>query len=247
MKGKDGRYTKIFKNVPIGKYTVTETKSDITGYDLITKESTITGEATVVEDKTAKIDLVEVYEKTEAPVEEKKGDLIIRKTIGGDVTKEEAENAALKFEVKTSNGKWLDKDGKVSETKVELTLGEADGFVTKDGGKTWTKTFKDVPVDTYTVTETNALIDGYKLRDTSKTEATAEVKAGDEATAELTDEYEKKSEGTSDDKNKKGDKKPSKGVDTGDDTPFTAWITLMLTSLAGLIASIFTRRRTDRK
>ena len=239
VKGEDGRYTKTFKNVAIGKYTFTETKSDINGYDLVSKESTITGEATVVAGKTAKIDLVEVYEK-------KLGDLIIRKTVGGDVTKEEVEKAALKFEVKTSDGKWLDKDGKVCDTKVELTLGEADGFVTKDGGKTWIKTFKDVPADTYTVTETNSLIEGFKLADSSETEATAEVKAGDEATAELTDEYEKKSE-VSTDKNKKDDKKPSKGVDTGDDTPFTAWITLMLTSLAGLIASVFTRRRTDRK
>ena len=63
--------------------------------------------------------------------------------------------------------------------------------MTEDGGKTWTKTFKDVPADTYTVTETNALIDGYKLKDTSETTATAEVKDGQTATAEITDEYEK--------------------------------------------------------
>ena len=111
--------------------------------------------------------------------------------MGGDVTEEELAEAALTFEVKTSDGKWLDKDGKISDTKVELILGEADGFATTDGGKTWTKTFKDVPADTYTVTETNALIDGYKLKDTSTTEATAEVKDGKEATAEITDEYEK--------------------------------------------------------
>ena len=79
-----------------------------------------------------------------SPEEEKKGDLIIRKTVGGDVTEEEIEKAALTFEVKTPDGKWLDKDGKVSDTKVELTLGEADGFTTTDGGKTWTKEFKDV-------------------------------------------------------------------------------------------------------
>ena len=74
---------------------------------------------------------------------------------------------------------------------MELTLGEADGFTTTDGGKTWTKEFKDVAEGEYTVTETNSLIDGYKLKDSSTTEASATVEDGKEATAEITDEYEK--------------------------------------------------------
>lgn len=118
----------------------------------------------------------------------------------------------------------------------------------EDGGKIWTKTFNDVPEGEYTVTETNALIDGYKLKEAeSTTEATAEVKDGDKATAEITDEYEKEEEASPDDEEEKDDDKPSKGVDTGDDTPLTTWIALMLTSLAGLAASVFTRRRSDRK
>ena len=62
------------------------------------------------------------------------GDLKVTKTFGGDVTKEEVAKGAITFEVKTSDGKWLDKDGKVSDTKVELTLGEADGFKASEDG-----------------------------------------------------------------------------------------------------------------
>ena len=373
MKGEDGKYTKTFKNVATGKYTVKETNSDVEGYDLVKEKSTTDGEATVEDGKAATVELKDVYE--EKTTEEKKGDLVITKTVGGGVTEEELEKAALTFEVKTSDGKWLDKDGKVSDTKVELTLGEEDGFTTTDGGKTWTKTFKDVATGEYTVTETNSLIEGYTLKkDGTNTEATAEVKDGDKATAELTDEYEKdekpvakktgdliitktiegkvtreeiekagirfeirtsdgkwldkdgnvseekveltldeedgftptadgktwtkvlrnvpvgtytvtetysiidgyevtvvkksstaevkegeeaKAElagvyekdkkGTADNsKDKKDDKKPSKGVNTGDDAPFAAWLTLMLTALAGFVASVF-KRRSDRK
>ena len=193
----DGKvWTKTFASVPAGEYNVKEENSAIEGYTLDEENSTTEAEATVVAGATeaATAELTDEYTKETEP--EKKGDLIIKKTVGGDVTEEEIAEAAITFEVTTGEGeskKWLDKDGKVSDTKVTLTLGEEDGFVTEDGGKTWTKSFKDVPVGEYTVTETNALIEGYTLdEENSTTETTAEVKDGKSATAELTDEYEKK-------------------------------------------------------
>ena len=103
IKGTDGKYTKTFYSVATGKYTVTETNSDVEGYALVIDKSTTEGEATVEDGKEATIELKDVYEKQTAP--EEKGDLIIRKTVGGDVTEEELEKAALKFEVKTADGK----------------------------------------------------------------------------------------------------------------------------------------------
>ena len=243
MKGEDGKYTKTFKNVATGKYTVKETNSDVKGYDLVKDKSTTDGEATVEDGKAATVELKDVYEEKTT---EETGDLIITKTIEGKVTREEIEKAGIRFEIRTSDGKWLDKDGNVSEEKVELTLDEEDGFTPTADGKTWTKVLRNVPVGTYTVTETYSIIDGYEVTVVKKS-STAEVKEGEEAKAELAGVYEKDKKGTADNsKDKKDDKKPSKGVNTGDDAPFAAWLTLMLTALAGFVASVF-KRRSDRK
>ena len=131
----------------------------------------------------------------DAKLSNETGTLVIKKSVGGDVTAEELEAAAITFEVKNADGKWLDKDGNVSETQILLTLGGADGFVTADGGKTWTKTFEKVAPGAYTVSEKNALVEGYDLVTTgdnaSITEAEAAVAKGSSATAELKDEYVK--------------------------------------------------------
>ena len=95
------------------------------------------------------------------------------------------------------------------------------------------------------MTETYSIIDGYEVTVVKKS-STAEVKEGEEAKAELAGVYEKDKGNAGDSKDKKDDKKPSKGVNTGDDAPFAAWLTLMLTALAGLAASVF-KRRSDRK
>jgi len=253
-------WTKTFKDVAPGKYTVTETNSLIDGYTLKKDGTNTVATADVTDGGKATAELTDEYEKNETPVSAKTGDLIITKTIEGKVTKEDIEKAGIKFEIRTSDGKWLDKDGKVSDKKVELTLGEEDGFITTDGGKTWTKVLRNVPVDTYTVSETYSVIDGYDVTVVTKT-STAEVKEGEKAEAELAGVYEKDEESVvdeeedeeneesaaDDDKKDKDDKKPSKGINTGDDAPFTAWLTLMLASIVGLVASVFNRRRSDRK
>ena len=253
-------WTKTLKDVAPGKYTVTETNSLIDGYTLKKDGTNTVATADVTDGGKATAELTDEYEKNETPVSAKTGDLIITKTIEGKVTKEDIEKAGIKFEIRTSDGKWLDKDGKVSDKKVELTLGEEDGFITTDGGKTWTKVLRNVPVDTYTVSETYSVIDGYDVTVVTKT-STAEVKEGEKAEAELAGVYEKDEESVvdeeedeeneesaaDDDKKDKDDKKPSKGINTGDDAPFTAWLTLMLASIVGLVASVFNRRRSDRK
>ena len=220
-------------------------------------QSTTSGEKAVVAGGTATVELKDVYEE-KAP---ETGDLKITKTFGGDVTKEEVAKGAITFEVKTADGKWLDKDGKPSDKKVELTLGASDGFVASADGLTWTKEFTGVPAGKYTVTESNSEIVGYEL---VKAESTVEAKdvevtkstVGDKAAlAELKDVYEKKQE-------QGGPKKPGTTTGTktgttvsggslpktGDPAAATGLATLYLSALgSGLLMGGLHLRRRRRK
>ena len=102
---------------------------------------------------------------------------MITKTVDGlNVTESEFEGA-LKFTVQNEGGKYLDKDGNLSDAKVELTLKDG-GFVKGDDGK-YTKTFEGVAPGKYTVTETNSDVDGYKLvEEQSATSGEGAVAAG---------------------------------------------------------------------
>ena len=185
-KGEDGKYTKTFKDVKPGKYTVTETNSDVAGYNLVKDQSTTNGEATVENGKTATIELKDVYEKKDQPAGEF-GELELVAEIRGNVTKEEVEKA-LTFEVKTEDGKWLKPDGTLSETKAEITL--KDGFITRDGGKTYRKVFGAVPIGKYTIIQTTSNIEGHKFEDDkSVTTSTVTVENGKTATLTIEDEY----------------------------------------------------------
>jgi hypothetical protein len=157
--------------------------------------------------------LTEPEDKPEA------GTLKLIKTIEGNITAEEFEGA-LTFEVKTEDGKWLDKDGKISETEVKLTLKDG-GFVKGEDG-TYTKTFEIVAPGKYTVVETNSDVEGYKLVvDKSVTEGNATVEAGKTAAIELKDVYEKTEEtpgenpGTEEDGKKDDDHGGSNGTNPG--------------------------------
>ena len=117
------------------------------------------------------------------------GTLELIKTVIGDITESEFEGA-LTFEVKTEDGKWLDKDGNISETEVKLTLKDG-GFVKGEDG-TYTKIFENVAPGKYTVVETNSDVEGYKLvEDKSVTKGNATVEAGKTVAIELKDVYEK--------------------------------------------------------
>ena len=168
------------------QYTVVE--KDVKGIDAKSFKMTVNGDA--LEGYNVVNDITTTGPET--------GTLVINKTVGGDVSKSELENGAITFEVTTTvNGKkmWLGKDGKLVAEKATITLGEADGWTTKDGGKTWTKTWNRVTPSDYTVTETNAELDGFTLvTSKSTTKATAKVTAGSAVTANLKDVYKKQSD-----------------------------------------------------
>ncbi|SDM06602.1 hypothetical protein SAMN04487833_1601, partial [Sarcina sp. DSM 11001] len=191
-------YVLKFEDIDLGTYTVTETTADIDGkeytvtHKLGTEDEATEGpevSAEVTDGETTRVEFEDDYHY-------ETGSLTIKKSVGGDVTEEEAEGA-LKFEVKvtfTENGedvtKWLDKDGKLHDEAVELTI--KDGFVTTDGGKTYTKTFAEAVVGDYEVTETNTTIPGYNfISGQSVTTAGTTITKGVEETVEIKDEYEK--------------------------------------------------------
>ncbi|MBR3330228.1 MAG: hypothetical protein IKG25_03315, partial [Mogibacterium sp.] len=121
-------------------------------------------------------------------VEKQTGYLVITKTVDGDNITESEFNGALKFTVQNADGKYLDKDGNLSDEKVELTLKDG-GFVKGEDGK-YTKTFENVAPGKYTVTETNSDVPGYTLvQDESTTEGEGTVVKDDTATVELKDVY----------------------------------------------------------
>ena len=134
---------------------------------------------------TATVALSDTYEE-QGP---ETGDLVITKTVDGlNITESEFEGA-LKFTVQNADGKYLDKDGNLSDEKVELTLKDG-GFVKGEDG-TYTKTFEGVAPGTYTVTETNSDVEGYDLvSGQSTTSGEGAVVAGGTATVALSDTYE---------------------------------------------------------
>jgi len=167
-------------------YTVKEEGKDaVTG-------STAQAETKVEAGKTTTADFADNFKKEAAP--EKKGTLVITKTTDDeDITSQEL-NDALKFTVKVTvdeNGekvtKYLDKDGNLTEQKVELTLKDG-GFEKKDGK--YTKTFENVEPGEYTVEVTNSLLPGYVSSTSSSVSGT--VEGSDETTTlEVNDLYQK--------------------------------------------------------
>ena len=203
----EGRYILVFKGLPVGeKYTVTETNTDVEGYNLTkatvdnveVEKTAITKQLEIIEDVDNKVEIKDTYEKIPTT-----GNLIFTKTVGGDVTEEEVEGA-LTFTVTTEKeGKtyYLGTDGKLTEDEVVITL--KDSIVSHtDGTKVWTAKIEGVEPGKYTVKEKNTAIkaaDGSNytyefLSEKSVTEKNATVEAGKDVTAALKDEYEKKTE-----------------------------------------------------
>ncbi|SKA62372.1 Cna protein B-type domain-containing protein, partial [Eubacterium uniforme] len=89
--------------------------------------------------------------------------LELNKTIDGEnITEDDLKN--LKFTVQDDGGKYLYKDSegnvKISKTKVEISLGEFD----KDMYGMYSYVFEDVEFGEYTITETQANIEGYDIK-----------------------------------------------------------------------------------
>ena len=148
-------------NVPTGDYTITEQTYTSEGYAVTVKyslngEKAVTGDnaqASVTKDNTVTVDFENDYTKDT-------GSLTITKKLSGDVTPEEAAGG-ITFTVMNSRGQYLDKDGKLSDSEVVLTLAD---FTKSDDKKTYTLSFtgdKALGTDTYTVTETNSAVTGY--------------------------------------------------------------------------------------
>ena len=105
--------------------------------------------AAVEDEKTTRVEFQNDYTK-------QTGSLELTKTIKGAVTEEEAAGA-LTFEIKAENGKYLGKDGKLTDKKTELTLAD---FEHEAGSDSYTLKIENVELGNYTVTETTKDIDG---------------------------------------------------------------------------------------
>jgi LPXTG-motif cell wall-anchored protein len=139
-KNADGTYTYTMPQAEDGEYTVHESNAEIDGYD-VTVTTTVKGEeketTSVASNQNGVVEIKDSYAKW--------GNLAIKKTITGTVTKEDKDK--LNFEVKGPNG-------------YDETFNYGEDFT--DG----VLTLKNVTPGEYTVEEKNAEIDGYNLKTT---------------------------------------------------------------------------------
>ena len=170
----DGAGYVIVPNLIPGKYTVTEneTSAAIDGYDL---EVTGGGEVEVVANAAALTTITNTYTL-------QTGSLTVTKTATDN--NDEAVNDTFYFSVKNSEGEYLQSD--------EKSFGTTEVFFSVLSGSS--KTFSELPVGNYTVTEdtTRVEVTGYDFLTTSTTEKDVTVtKSATPATAALVNNYEK--------------------------------------------------------
>ena len=143
-----------FENLPVGKYTVTEKTSSISveGYTFTSTGSTTSYEATVTKGETSDAQLVNKFIQD-------LGTLTVAK-VAKDNNDKDVEGSFL-FSVKNSAGKFLQSD--------EEAFTDTEYFFTVAAGSS--KTFTDLPVGTYTISEkTDALsVPGYTYTSTGST------------------------------------------------------------------------------
>ena len=190
------KYTLTIDKVELGNYTVTETTKDIDGKEYTVRYSVNGGDqeegseaaAEVVKNETTTVDFEDDYRNLT-------GTLELTKTIKGDITKEEAEGA-LRFEIKTEDGKWIGTDGKVTDEKAELTLADFE----KISDQNYKLTINEIELGSYTVTETTKDIDGkdvtvtYKVNGGEAAEGDAAdftIEDGETTTVDFEDDYTK--------------------------------------------------------
>ena len=157
-----------------GEYKVTEDEegAEIEDYDL---EVTGGGEVSVVAKNVAETTVTNTYTK-------QTGSLTVTKTATDN--NDEAVNDTFYFSVKNSEGKYLQSD--------EKSFGTTEVFFSVISGSS--KTFSDLPVGDYTVTEDKTRVDvtGYDFLTTSTTQKDVTVKkSATPATAALVNNYEK--------------------------------------------------------
>ncbi len=157
-----------------GTYTVTEDEDDaaIEGYDL---EVTGSGEVSVVAKDVAETTITNTYTR-------QTGSLTVTKTATDN--NDEAVSNTFYFSVKNSEGKYLQTD--------EKSFGTTEVFFSVESESS--KTFSELPVGDYTVTEdkTRVEVTGYDFLATSTTEKNVTVtKSSAPTTAALVNNYEK--------------------------------------------------------
>ena len=130
-----GSYTS-FENLPVGKYTVTE-KTDsisVTGYTFTSTGSTTSDSATVAKDTTVEVKLINNFIQD-------LGSLTVAKIAKDNNFADVA--GVFEFSVKNSKNQYLQSD--------EKTFGGTEVFFSVEAGSS--KTFTDLPVGDYTITE----------------------------------------------------------------------------------------------
>ena len=195
-------------------YTVTEEEANLDGY-----ETTSTGENGVIpEDGTAQADFLN--HKDPPPPEKHYGNLTVTKTVtgeAGDLSKE------WHFRVE------------LSDRSVNGLFGEMDfvdgvaEFVLKSGESA---TAKDLPAGiTYTVTEEEANLDGYK---TTSTGENGVIPEDGTAQADFTNRNDDKETELPD---KPFDNPHGSSPNTGADSSLVFWIVMMFFSVAGMMVT----------
>ena len=167
--------TKIFNNLPVGEYTVTENTDavNIEGYTFELNDSTLSDSTVVYKDSTAHAGLINKFTLDA-------GSLTVSKSAVDNYNK--AVDGSFKFSVKNSDGKFLQADEKSFE--------DEEFFFTVAAGST--KKFENLPVGEYTVEEDtdSVSVTGYTFnKDDSTTSADATVVKNDNADAQLENKF----------------------------------------------------------
>lgn len=171
-----GVYTKSFTKLEIAKnvnytYKIEETGYEVTGYTATVKYPA--GQSATL--NTASVS--KIFTVTDTYTENaKKGNLVLVKTIKGELTKEEKEGK-LSF---TVTGPGYEKTFHISDDPSK------EGEALIPSGDTYKLTLNGLPVGTYTVKETTEAIDGKKVEVKYSIGVGTALAAGDTATVAVT-------------------------------------------------------------
>ena len=164
VKGNDTNGVTI-TGIPVQKYDITEADGNnaaAAGYELNGAASDVfKNDVAVTKDKNTTVTLTNEYKTKTA---QETGDIILKKTVTGETGGAKTTN--FTFYVKGADGKWYDKNGTASSTRVGITVSSTD---------TNGVTITGIPAQKYDVTEDtdNTAADGYELdgnaSETSKT------------------------------------------------------------------------------